>query len=449
MDLGTAPVRAAHPVTLSTMPNDHLDDCPTGDEQSLIDAARLLLATTAGWIAPAVHRLPVHVARGINARSQTTPGSAYLALDAISAEAGDADISPVHLTAAHLLTCLWRVLLGVDYRRTLHGGDDLDQWAWDLAADAICGRTAATTSLHTDAGARYLPRPGKQITPHQLAGAYPIEDPTRISLEDLYSVLRTEDGNSDEDQSPEPFTGTAEQSDIPKGASELDQDAVTHLSDLVSSAVSELAQGVGVEIPQTAVDAAVERGHAELDLMAHFRGVLGAVVSTADAGPLATYQRPSRIEDPDLIFPGRAHSRRSLMFAVDSSPSMSDAQIAAAAAECTSAAEQRGFSVSYVSVAEKVSECRTLRRGEDPVVERGYDTDMTLGFEAFDAAGPDAAVMVTDGETDWPESAPRTRNILIAIVPDLDSGSDAELRAKVAEVSRICPWATVVALPLR
>lgn len=439
------------------------------DPNSLITDARLLIAAGSPWLAPAALSLPVHPVTGEDATSSTSRnGAIHLAVDAVAAEARSTGTAAVHVGAVHLMTCLWRVLLGADERHDLltkeSGTQGTDAVAWTTAADAVCCRTAVSTALHTDAGVRYLPRAAAMVTPHTLAEAVGIDDPDHIGIEELYQRIKQQRQDSDESPSdgdgdaaegqngggdtktpPPPFTTTAD----PQSGPGMDDAALEHLRDQVTGAAAGAARaGDGESVPQAAADLAAARGHGELDLMSHFRTVLGAKVAAADPGPQATYRRAPRVDDPALIFPGRSHSVRRLMVALDTSPSMSDEQLARSAGECAAVALSRGFQVDYVSVAGSVSPVQRLERGQSPALVRGETTDMRAGFAAFDEHRPDAAVMLTDGETAWPEAAPRTRHLMIAIVPGPSVTSEAGLRHRVRAAAAACPWATVVALPV-
>jgi predicted metal-dependent peptidase len=189
------------------------------------------------------------------------------------------------------------------------------------------------------------------------------------------------------------------------------------------------------------------RGRVRLDLDREFRNAVAGFVSAADPGPRASYLRPPRVDDPSLILPGRAAVTRRIMVAMDTSPSMRGAQLTAAAQAVSTVADSRTMIVDYLSVDREAGPVRRLHRGGEVIVDRmSGGTDMRMALEEIDRSRPVGGVVITDGETPWPEVAPVTRNLLIVIVPPAGE-PERVTRNRAYTTQMACPWARVTVLP--
>jgi hypothetical protein len=422
----------------------------------LIADARLLLEHGTPWIAPAVRGLDVAVT-GDRRSSTREDGRVLLAVDAAVADAETQGVPAVNIVAVHLLVCAWRVLLDVDTRyRILDNAGD--QWAWQTAADAVCCRAAATTGLTTPAGVRYLTRATGMVTPRSLGIVDP--DPDTIELVELYTQLRKDpDDPDDSDDSDGDDDAAGRGSGVPEAAftvtappakdGECGTTPDPELEALRDQVAGELAGRVerGDDAPAGTGSFAMGRGRVRLDLDREFRNAVAGFVSAADPGPRASYLRPPRVDDPSLILPGRAAVTRRIMVAMDTSPSMRGAQLTAAAQAVSTVADSRTMIVDYLSVDREAGPVRRLHRGGEVIVDRmSGGTDMRMALEEIDRSRPVGGVVITDGETPWPEVAPVTRNLLIVIVPPAGE-PERVTRNRAYTTQMACPWARVTVLP--
>ncbi|MGA8118103.1 MAG: VWA-like domain-containing protein [Actinocatenispora sp.] len=146
--------------------------------------------------------------------------------------------------------------------------------------------------------------------------------------------------------------------------------------------------------------------------------VRGALGSSAGGGDY-TYQRPSRRATalPGVVLPALRRRLPRVSIVIDTSGSVSDADLSTALGEVTGVLRSvgvRGNRVSILCCDARAGTARAVSTVEQVELVGGGGTDMRVGIAAAMAAPqrPDAVVLLTDGETPWPESAPPCRVVV-------------------------------------
>src|SRR5690606_28326291 len=154
-----------------------------------------------------------------------------------------------------------------------------------------------------------------------------------------------------------------------------------------------------------------------------------------------TYRRPSRRRIPRVVSPG---TRRPLVTAavlVDTSASMTAAQLGAAMSEVTGVMRAAGVGGRGLTVltcdAEVTSVSRVRAAAESIELRGGGGTDLRIGIAAAEELrpAPDVLVVLTDGYTPWPERPTRAR-LIIGLI------------GECADVASVPRWATAVTIPV-
>ncbi|WP_432988145.1 vWA domain-containing protein [Dactylosporangium sp. CA-233914] len=154
-----------------------------------------------------------------------------------------------------------------------------------------------------------------------------------------------------------------------------------------------------------------------------WRQLLGAAVRTAAAGAGAgndyTYARPARrgTAVPGVILPSLRRRPPQVCVVVDTSGSVSDAELGTAILEVaaiTRAVGGRRDLVSVVPCDAAAPVTFPLCRGEGIPLLGGGGTDLRAGFERAlrNAPRPDVVVALTDGQTPWPVRRPPCRTVV-------------------------------------
>jgi predicted metal-dependent peptidase len=154
-----------------------------------------------------------------------------------------------------------------------------------------------------------------------------------------------------------------------------------------------------------------------------WRELLGAAVRSAASGPGAgedyTYGRPSRRSAgvPGAVLPSLRRRPPRVSVVIDTSGSVSDAELGSALLEVAAISRAVGGRRDLVSVvpcdaaAEVV---HRLCRAEGIPLTGGGGTDLRAGFTKALRARPrpDVVVILTDGQTPWPDSRPPCRTVV-------------------------------------
>ncbi|WP_086821645.1 VWA-like domain-containing protein [Allokutzneria sp. NRRL B-24872] len=154
-----------------------------------------------------------------------------------------------------------------------------------------------------------------------------------------------------------------------------------------------------------------------------WRELLGAAVRTAVSGPGVgedyTYGRPSRRSAglPGVILPSLRRKPPRVRVIVDTSGSVSDSELGSALVEIAAivrAVGGRRDLVSVLSCDAAAHVTHQLCRAEGIPLVGGGGTDLRTGFATAlrTSPRPDAVVVLTDGQTPWPEAQPACRTVV-------------------------------------
>ncbi|MFJ8578400.1 VWA-like domain-containing protein [Micromonospora sp. NPDC093277] len=154
-----------------------------------------------------------------------------------------------------------------------------------------------------------------------------------------------------------------------------------------------------------------------------WRELLGAAVRSAVSAPGLgedyTYGRPSRRSAgaPGVILPALRRRPPRVCVIIDTSGSVSDAELGSAVLEVAAISRAVGGRRDLVAVLPCDAAAQVVRplcRAEDIPLVGGGGTDLRAGFARAlrDRPRPDVIVVLTDGQTPWPTSRPPSRTVV-------------------------------------
>ncbi|MDX2705907.1 VWA-like domain-containing protein [Streptomyces sp. PA03-6a] len=154
-----------------------------------------------------------------------------------------------------------------------------------------------------------------------------------------------------------------------------------------------------------------------------WRELLGAAVRSAASGSGAgqdySYGRPSRRSAgvPGVVLPGLRRRPPRVCVVIDTSGSVSDAELGSALLEVAAIARAVGGRRDLVTVVPCDAAARIahpLCRAEDIPLVGGGGTDLRSGFARAlrTRPRPDVVVVLTDGQTPWPDARPACRTVV-------------------------------------
>ncbi|MFZ3496585.1 DUF2201 family putative metallopeptidase [Streptomyces sp. 5.8] len=154
-----------------------------------------------------------------------------------------------------------------------------------------------------------------------------------------------------------------------------------------------------------------------------WRELLGAAVRSATSGSGAgddyTYSRPSRRSAgvPGAVLPSLRRRPPRVGVVIDTSGSVSDAELGSALLEVTAISRAVGGRRDLVTVVPCDASARIahpLCRAEGIPLLGGGGTDLRTGFATAlrSAPRPDVIVVLTDGQTPWPSTRPPCRTVV-------------------------------------
>ncbi|MET9503261.1 VWA-like domain-containing protein [Streptomyces sp. NPDC006622] len=166
-----------------------------------------------------------------------------------------------------------------------------------------------------------------------------------------------------------------------------------------------------------------------------WRELLGAAVRSAASGPGAgedyTYGRPSRRSAgvPGVVLPSLRRRPPHVSVIIDTSGSVSDAELGSAILEVAAIARAVGGRRDLVTVLPCDASARIVHplcQGEGIPLMGGGGTDLRTGFAKAlrSPPRPDAIVVLTDGQTPWPASRPPCRTV-VGLFPRRGAANDA------------------------
>ncbi|WP_405015612.1 DUF2201 family putative metallopeptidase [Kitasatospora sp. NBC_01539] len=154
-----------------------------------------------------------------------------------------------------------------------------------------------------------------------------------------------------------------------------------------------------------------------------WRELLGAAVRSAVTGPGAgddyTYGRPARRSAglPGVVLPSLRRRPPRVSVVIDTSGSVSDAELGSALLEVAAISRAVGGRRDLITVLSCDAAARVVHplcRAEGIPLVGGGGTDLRTGFAAALRAQhrPDVVVVLTDGQTDWPDTRPPCRTVV-------------------------------------
>lgn len=150
------------------------------------------------------------------------------------------------------------------------------------------------------------------------------------------------------------------------------------------------------------------------------RGVVRRAVADAAGRVQFSYAKPSRRSGGGLIFPSMRGPRLRVSVVIDTSGSMRVSDLRAALSEVNGVLKSAGIGADRVAVLTCDAEtgaAQRVRRATDVVLTGGGGTDMRVGIAAAEATRPEPHVVVvlTDGDTPWPDLPTRARLVCVII----------------------------------
>ncbi len=176
-----------------------------------------------------------------------------------------------------------------------------------------------------------------------------------------------------------------------------------------------------------------------------WRDLLGAAVRAAAAamsGGDYTYGRPARRSPalPGVVLPSlRRHPPR-VCVVIDTSGSVSDAELGSALLEVAAIARAVGGRrdlVSVLSCDAAAGVAYPLCRAEGIPLTGGGGTDLRAGFARALRSHPDVVVALTDGQTPWPSTRPPCRTVVGLFARPVDKRTWGHAPPDWARVVRI------------
>ena len=163
-----------------------------------------------------------------------------------------------------------------------------------------------------------------------------------------------------------------------------------------------------------------------------WRKLLGAAIRSAVSAPGVgedyTYGRPSRrsVSLPGIVLPSLRRRPPRVCVVIDTSGSVSDAELGSALLEVAAISRAVGGRRDLVSVVSCDAAARVaqpLCGAEGIELLGGGGTDLRTGFATALRGRPDVVVVLTDGQTPWPESRPPCRTVVGLFPRGYEDGS--------------------------
>ncbi|MGW4647925.1 vWA domain-containing protein [Kitasatospora sp. NPDC004289] len=192
-----------------------------------------------------------------------------------------------------------------------------------------------------------------------------------------------------------------------------------HERDAVRFRVAEGIRAAQGDVPQGWRRWAEEAFHPPQPWRQLLGSALRAAVSGSGAGEDYTYGRPARRSAglPGVVLPSLRRRPPRVAVVIDTSGSVSDAELGTALLEVAAIARvvgNRRDQVSVVACDAAAGAAQSLCGAEGLSLIGGGGTDLRAGFDRALRLSPrpDVVVVLTDGQTDWPAAAPPARTVV-------------------------------------
>jgi predicted metal-dependent peptidase len=154
-----------------------------------------------------------------------------------------------------------------------------------------------------------------------------------------------------------------------------------------------------------------------------------------------SYRRPSRRPGNGVILPSLRHPTPEIAVVVDTSGSMTDDLLARALAEVDGIARRAGLrsALRVLAVDTQVHAVSRVRGGGEVILAGGGGTDMGRGIEAAERLRPRPQVIVvlTDGFTPWPASAPPGVRVVVGLLGEAAPAGSVPSWARTVVVDEV------------
>lgn len=297
------------------------------------------------------------------------------------------------------------------------GVDEASAEAWTQACDA---------ELNDDLAAVGITPPGHVVLPEDLGG-----ERGRMAEEyfDLVATDKRGNGSDDEDDDGHDDHGSGahgQHRDWDQPDEDGDRGVSRHEAQLVRRRVAEAIQHAvrdRGDVPGGWQRWAGELLHPRVD----WRRVLAAEIRRSiqrHAGRVDySYRRPSRraTVSPDVVLPSMEHPTPEVAVVVDTSASMGDEVLQQVLGEIDALLDAVGVhsnGVPVLAVDADVHAISRVRSARQVRLAGGGGTDMSRGIAAAAKLRPrpSAVIVLTDGFTPWPATAPKGISVVVALV---------------------------------
>ena len=158
------------------------------------------------------------------------------------------------------------------------------------------------------------------------------------------------------------------------------------------------------------------------------RSIVRRAVCDAAGRVQFSYKKPSRRSGNGLIFPTMRGPRVRVSIVVDTSGSMSRADLSAALSEIRGVLKASGVNgdrVTVITCDAESGEAQRVTRVENIALTGGGGTDMRVGIDTVENTRPEShvCITITDGLTPWPDKPTKSRLVCV-IVGDYPEAAD-------------------------